>query len=189
MQADFELPNIRTHLNDNEREFIRENWGILTPPRIAYEINKKRLRKVSVNKVKCVAWAMGVFITESKYYHHKEALVSEDKLTVKDREFVKKQFRQGKPVNLILAAVNAPKDIKLTEEELSNFIASSVAPINSKANKRIVFTDDEIAFLKKNAGKMSCRLMADRLNAFREIKMVGQTVRAHLVKMGLKSTM
>jgi hypothetical protein len=179
-----ELPNKFTHLSDYEKLLIRENWDKMRRIDLLAMINKNRARKISMNKMKCVAYKMGIFKTKSKWFNHNERMISEDKLTCNDRNTISKLYKQKIQIIKILDIINATKDIKISEEELEKHINTY---INRKKSYRLIsFTNDEIEFIKKNRNQLSCRLIAHELNKNREIKITGQTISNHLKRMNLK---
>ncbi len=185
MLNNIETPNKFTHLSTQEREFIKENWEVLPRGILLKSINKGRARGISLNKLKCAARGIGVFKTDAKSFQFNERGLSSDGLTCKDRDFIKKQFRKGTPVNIILTFVNSGKDIKISEERIEQFINEEVKTIN-KLCRKTEFTREELLYLKNNSGILSCRLMANEMKIKFKRIITGQTLLIHLKNLKLR---
>ncbi len=161
-------------LTDSERLFIKENWNTMGRQDLLDCINSKRARKISMNTLKIRAYHLGVFETTSAYY----AKYSERPatLTVKDKALIRKEYRNGKPIRLILLAVNLKKDTEITECQITEYINHYVIAVDPKSNEKYSFSESEVQFIRQNAGKISVQKIIDHLNQGRQRKIASTDV-------------
>lgn len=161
-------------LTDSERLFIKENWSTMGRQDLLNCINSKRARKISMNTLKIRAYHLGVFETTSAYY----AKYSERPatLTVKDKALIRKEYRNGKPIRLILLAINLKKDTEITECQVTEYINHYVIAVDPKSNKKYSFSEFEVQFIRQNAGRIPVQKIIDHLNQGRQRKIASTDV-------------
>ncbi|MBN2814833.1 MAG: hypothetical protein JXQ80_12200 [Bacteroidales bacterium] len=186
MQINPEAPNRFTYLSAEEKQFIAENWDVMGRTELLNAINQKRARKIGMNKMKCVAFRLGVFKSDSSWFNRGEREFGQGKLTVKDRWFIKKQYRHGTPQETILKLVNMSKDVKVSFRELQHYIDTYVIPIRQTSVPH-TFNESELKYISDNVGKISWQAMADELNKTRDRKISGQAL-SYRVHKGLLNT-
>lgn len=175
MQTNLESPNKFTYLSAEEKQFIAENWDVMGRTALLNALNQKRSRKIGMNKMKCVAFRMGVFKSDSSWFNRGEREFGQGTLTIKDRWFIKKQYRHGTPPETILKLVNMNKDVKISSRELQHYIDIYVIPIRQTSAPH-TFNEAELKYISENVGKISWQAMADELNKTRERKISGQSL-------------
>jgi hypothetical protein len=150
---------------------------------VLHAINKGRVRKIGYNKMICTAIRLGIFETDSKNFNKPERAVSVDKLTYRDRDLIKQQYKKGTSTDRILTVINSTKDIKISVLELDKFINDNVLSIN-KTKKQTIFSDQERHYITKNTGKSIFHL-AFELNKSRNVKVSPSAVKRYMIKEGL----
>lgn len=186
MQTNLESPNRFTYLSAEEKQFIAENWDVMGRTTLLNAINQKRSRKIGMNKMKCVAFRLGVFKSDSSWFDRGEREFGQGRLTIKDRWFIKRQYRQGTPPETILKVVNMTRDIKITRQELQEYIDTFVIPLRQTSAPH-TFNEAELKYISENVGKISWQAMADELNKTRVRKISGQSL-GYRVQRGLLKT-
>lgn len=173
-----ELPNKITYLSDEHKQFIRDNWGLLPADDIRRAINSERpaVRSISLTRVYVEAKRLGVFKSNSKRLLRPERKML-DKLTLKDKYFVKREYKQGTSIDNMLTIINAAKDIKVTSDELSDFIENEVKNTLTGHSSSLNFTIEEDILIINLAKSMSFYRISLHLNKNRSVKMSFNSVK------------